>query len=48
MVGILVETNHPWDILMMPMRGRLEKRIYIPLSDLETCKQLLDINLKGY
>lgn len=45
MVMVLGATNYPWD-LDIAIRRRLEKRIYIPLPDVETRKQLLEINLK--
>ncbi|CAF0995844.1 unnamed protein product [Rotaria sordida] len=45
MIMVLGATNHPWD-LDDAMRRRLEKRIYIPLPDAATRKQLLEINLK--
>ena len=45
MVIVIAATNYPWDI-DEALRRRLEKRIYIPLPDLETRRALLDINLK--
>jgi katanin p60 ATPase-containing subunit A1 len=46
MVMVLATTNHPWD-LDMAMRRRLEKRIYIPLPDQDSRKQMFAILLKG-
>ncbi len=43
-VMVLAATNFPWNI-DEAMRRRLEKRIYIPLPDLEGRRELLKINL---
>ncbi|XP_071503922.1 katanin p60 ATPase-containing subunit A1-like isoform X2 [Diadema antillarum] len=45
MVMVLAATNFPWDI-DEALRRRLEKRIYIPLPEIEGREQLLRINLK--
>lgn len=45
MVIVLGATNFPWDI-DEALRRRLEKRIYIPLPDLNGRKALLQINLR--
>ncbi|KAJ3336228.1 hypothetical protein HDU93_003413 [Gonapodya sp. JEL0774] len=45
-VMVLAATNFPWDI-DEALRRRLEKRIYIPLPDHDSCTSLLRINLTG-
>ncbi|RYR20556.1 hypothetical protein Ahy_B03g065729 [Arachis hypogaea] len=44
-VMVLAATNFPWDI-DEALRRRLEKRIYIPLLNFESRKELIRINLK--
>lgn len=43
-VMVLAATNFPWEI-DEALRRRLEKRVYIPLPDLDSRKELLRINL---
>eukprot|EP00249_Psilotum_nudum_P009211 c21782_g1_i1 orf=669-2309(+) len=45
-VMILAATNFPWDI-DEALRRRLEKRIYIPLPNEESRRELIRINLRG-
>ncbi|XVF74653.1 hypothetical protein PTKIN_Ptkin13bG0128300 [Pterospermum kingtungense] len=44
-VMVLAATNFPWDI-DEALRRRLEKRVYIPLPNFESRKELIRINLK--
>ena len=44
-VMVLGATNFPWEI-DEALRRRLEKRIYIPLPETESRKELLKINLR--
>ncbi|KAL8043108.1 hypothetical protein ABFX02_09G096400 [Erythranthe guttata] len=45
LVMVLAATNFPWDI-DEALRRRLEKRIYIPLPNFESRKELVRINVK--
>ena len=44
-VMVLAATNFPWDI-DEALRRRLEKRIYIPLPELDARRELMRINFK--
>lgn len=45
-VTVLGATNRPWD-LDEALRRRFEKRIYIPLPNLNGREELFKINIKG-
>jgi katanin p60 ATPase-containing subunit A1 len=45
-VTVIAATNRPWDI-DEALRRRLEKRIYIPLPDAATRRQLFEVSLRG-
>ncbi|KAJ4749440.1 Katanin p60 ATPase-containing subunit A1 [Rhynchospora pubera] len=45
LVMVLAATNFPWDI-DEALRRRLEKRIYMPLPDFNSRKELIKINLR--
>ena len=42
---VLAATNHPWDI-DDAFRRRFEKRLYIPLPDMDSRLSLLEHNMK--
>lgn len=45
-VIVLAATNFPWD-LDEALKRRLEKRVYIPLPELEGRKELLRLSMKS-
>ena len=45
-VMVLATSNKPWD-LDEAMRRRLERRIYVPLPELSSREEMLQIHLKG-